>query len=362
LDRIFTIPEAIAFHLTPAKTGEYTGQLVDLNVEDVTVDWFDPAYDVGKSLWSGVEDSWKYMSGATKREKEEEEMLKQELKLANKKAEKKAEKKTEKKTEKEAKKEAKRNAKNKGEETGGEKDDSGGASSENKKMIRKIHKFYEVSKENDPSRDKKALYIKDNGKDDKDVDAAGYDMSALDPQLKLQTYFRKAFEYRMINAMEATELKTYSDVLTALTLILSSVISVLLLAGESSDTVKGAAILSTLIGLITGYLSYMGFNERLERHNQSVAAFASVQRSIYNVLMVENDMGIFDNLKPLTYSFNEARLGMPLIPTHKMAQYRDNQDRSLFPNITDESLWNESLEVRILTSLSFSLSFNHRMA
>jgi hypothetical protein len=372
LDRIFTIPETIAFHLTPAKTGEYTGELAELDPEDVTVDWFDPVYDVGKSLWSGVVDTWKHVSGATKRENEKEsvarEMLDNDLALAKKYNEKKK-KRREARKKKEAEKEAKNNgvtnieAPAGGEDAGGEIDPSGDASSRNKIEGRKIHEFYQLSKENDKARDGQALYIKDNGADDDVIDAAGYDMSSLDPQLKLQNYFRKAFEYRMVNAMEATELKTYSDILTALTLILSSVVSVLLLAGESSDTVRGAAILSTLIGLITGYLSYMGFNERLERHNQSVAAFAAVQRQIYNVLMVEDDKGIFNHLVPLTSSFNEARQGMSLIPTHKIAQYRDNQDRSLFPSITDDSLWNESLEVRILASLSdFSLYFNHRMA
>ena len=89
----------------------------------------------------------------------------------------------------------------------------------------------------------------------------------------------------------------------------------------------------------------MGFNERLERHNQSVAAFASVQRDIYTVLMIENDKWISDELAKLTAAFNEARLNMPLIPAHKVTKYRDEQDRSLFPDITDESLWNDSLEV-----------------
>merc|ERR1712146_358768 len=61
--------------------------------------------------------------------------------------------------------------------------------------------------------------------------------------------------------------------------------------------------------------------------------------------MIENDKGIVDNIDRLTSSFNEARQGMPLIPSYKIARYRDRRGHCLFPNITDESLWNESMEV-----------------
>lgn len=318
LDRVFTIPSHVAFHYTPEQTGEYTEQLTIPNLEDATEDCFDPCFEGGQRTLR--------FFGVTSRK---EEGKKPSTKPIN-----------------ERKKKVKEGKGAPGAAGGGEVDGERSKLVEKKgSNTTKIHEFYRISKERDKPRDKEALYIKDNGIDDHEMDAAGYDKSSLDPQLKLQSYFRKAFEYRMINALEATELKVYSDILTALTLILASVISVLLLAGDSSEAVDAAGILSALISLITGYLSYMGFNERLERHNQSVAAFASVQRDIYTVLMIENDKGISDELAKLTAAFNEARLNMPLIPAHKVTKYRDEQDRSLFPDITDESLWNDSLEV-----------------
>jgi|AntAceMinimDraft_1070359.scaffolds.fasta_scaffold63410_1 hypothetical protein len=71
----------------------------------------------------------------------------------------------------------------------------------------------------DGKRPTTALYIKDNGVDDPEIDEAGADRSSLDPQLKLQKYFRQAFQYRMINSLEGTYAGGYTDRLDGLSFL-----------------------------------------------------------------------------------------------------------------------------------------------
>ena len=190
--------------------------------------------------------------------------------------------------------------------------------------------FFQESK-NDKPRPKTSLYIKDNGVDDPDVDLAGADRSALDPQLKLQKYFRQAFQYRMVNSLEGTRLQFYADIIAGLTLTFSVVISILLLAGLSDTIVTAAAILSAIVTFLTGFSSYMGFQDRYEKHCMSSTQFATVQRDIYTILQTETDKGIADEITMLTTDFNNAREQMPIIQDDIIKGYLDEKGITLFP-------------------------------
>lgn len=285
VSRVFRVPEFISFHLTPDRMNEYTG-FRDIDEEQGRKDAVEYIYDVYnffRALFKSV---------PSENEKSKEKVVE------------------------------KQNLLNTG----------------------KVD-FFKESLKTDQKRPRKAFYIKDNGVDDQDaLDDAGNDRSSLDPQLKLQKYFRQAFEYRMVNSMEASRLAIYADFIAAAALSLSAILSILLLSGQDDTLITVAALLSAIVTFLTGYSSYMGFAVRYEKHTTASTKFATVQRNIYNVLQTESDSGIAKKLTQLTSDFNSAREVMPIVDNDILTSYLDEENRALFPDIMEEMTWNESVE------------------
>jgi hypothetical protein len=168
--------------------------------------------------------------------------------------------------------------------------------------------------------------------------------SHLDPQLKLQSFFKRAFEYRMINAIEATTLRKKADVITFTTLLLSTAVSILILDGSRTYFITLAAILSAVITALTAFSSYMNYIQRYEKHSTSVKRFASVNRDLFSMLFTCDDSDIADNFNFIAAQYNSAREHQPVIKPEIIKAYYDEHGNPLFPNIREEDLWNESLD------------------
>jgi hypothetical protein len=203
VSRVFRVPEFIAFHLTPDRMNEYTG-FRDIDEEQGHKDAVEYVYDVYNFFGGLFKSAAEHVENGKRKVVEKQNLL----------------------------------------NTG------------------KVD-FFKESLKTDQKRPRKAFYIKDNGVDDQDeLDDAGNDRSSLDPQLKLQKYFRQAFEYRLVNTMEASRLAVYADCIAAAALSLSAIISILLLSGQDDTLITVAAILSAIVTFLTGYSSYMGFAVR----------------------------------------------------------------------------------------------------
>ena len=133
-----------------------------------------------------------------------------------------------------------------------------------------------------------------------------------------------------------TRLQFSADLIAGLTLVLSVTISILLLAGLSESVITAAAILSAIVTFLTGFSSYMGYQNRYEKHCMSSTQFASVQQNIYTVLQTDTDKGIAENIGTLTTDFNNAREQMPIIQDDIVRQYVDEKGYALFPDIVEE--------------------------
>ena len=173
----------------------------------------------------------------------------------------------------------------------------------------------------------------------------------LDPQTKLQLILRKAFEYRMLNSLEAQYVRTRSDNITFLSLVLSGISSVLLLMNSFALSGAVAAILTAAVTTLTGYNSYMHFTDRYEKHTASVKAFANLQRDVMAALQTKNDDEITDNFTEYSVALSAAIANMPLVEQSRMDTYKRKVEKdgtsvweSYFPNISDMARWNESVE------------------
>jgi hypothetical protein len=174
----------------------------------------------------------------------------------------------------------------------------------------------------------------------------------LDPQTKLQLILRKAFEYRMLNSMEAQYVRKCSDDLTFLSLVLSGISSILLLTNYHESSAVIAATLTAAVTTLTGYNSYMQFTNRYEKHTASVKAFANLQRDVMADLQTKNDDEITDNFTEYSMNLSAAIAKMPLVEQSRMNTYRKKIKKedgstvweSFFPNISDMARWNESVE------------------
>jgi hypothetical protein len=166
----------------------------------------------------------------------------------------------------------------------------------------------------------------------------------LDPQIKLQMYYRKAFEYRMANAFEAEDMNNKANLLTFITLILSSTTSILLLAGSSPNVIQAGAVLAALITFCTGLSSYMGYSRRYEAHCISVSDFSRIQRELANLIQTESNETIAREFESIATKFNEARTRMPLLYPDYIEAYRDENGKRIFKRIIDAALQKESID------------------
>lgn len=173
----------------------------------------------------------------------------------------------------------------------------------------------------------------------------------LSPQIKLQLYYRKCFEYRMAHAFEAADMNFKANFLTFFTLILSSMASILLLSGSSGNTeapnehiLTGGAVLSALITFCTGLASYMGYSTRFELHSVSVADFTKLQRDLVTLIQTETTDEISKQFEEVADKFNVARSRMPLLYPDYLEAYRDEHGKRIFKRIIDSALEKESME------------------
>jgi hypothetical protein len=173
----------------------------------------------------------------------------------------------------------------------------------------------------------------------------------LSPQIKLQLYYRKSYEYALINALEASKNKFWGNLLTFLTLVLSMATSILLLssAKENSDdsgggdtSESGGAVLSAMVTGITGINSFMRYNQKFEEHANSVAEFSKIQRNIVNDLQTKEEIHLAKSFDMNAKAFNAAKESMPTIPPERVAAYKDAEGHRLFRKINDESEVKES--------------------
>jgi len=161
------------------------------------------------------------------------------------------------------------------------------------------------------------------------------------PQIKLQLYYKKAFEYRMLCAFEATSMLNYSDRFTFTLLMMSTVSSILLLSGKTEASSLIAAIISALSVPMTAFASYMKYAHNYEVLSLNVAVFAGIQRDFLTILNTgEDDAG--DGFESVYARFTEAVENMPLISTATIHSYKDENEKPLFKTITNKSIWRET--------------------
>ena len=165
----------------------------------------------------------------------------------------------------------------------------------------------------------------------------------LDPQTKLQLILRKVYEYRILNSLEATNVRWYADTVTFLSLLLSGISSILLLGDYSNFAGAIAATLTAIITALTGYQSYMQFSGRYEKHTASTKEFANLQRTITMDLKTLDDEKITENFEEYTSNLGQAVASMPLVEQETIMKYRKDGER-MFRFISDIDRWNESVE------------------
>ena len=184
----------------------------------------------------------------------------------------------------------------------------------------------------------------------------------LEVQTKMQLTLRKAFQYRILNAMEASRLRNLADAVTFLALVLSGVSSILLLTSYDEASIAIAATISAVVTALTGYQSYMEFESRYTSHASSVKDFSSVQRNILTSLTIKTEQNMAKDLVQLTAELAAAVQAMPgvspeIIEGYKAKEgkniahtgnpdpsYSKDGRRSLFPQITSINRWNESMD------------------
>lgn len=172
--------------------------------------------------------------------------------------------------------------------------------------------------------------------------------SKVSTQLKLQSYYRKAVEYRIANSLEASAMKFRRDIITSLVIIMSTAVSVLLLYPTTELLVTIGALISALVSALSAFSSFMEYSTLFEKHSGSVAVFANLQRTILNLLHTgtekEQQMGFVDIAEEFAYAINIMPMLDPRrIQLHK--SYNGNKGigkPKLFKEILDNNLRKES--------------------
>jgi hypothetical protein len=188
-----------------------------------------------------------------------------------------------------------------------------------------------------------------------DADGQFTSEELLEPQTKMQLTLKKAFQYRILNAMEASRLRFLADTTTFFALLLSGVSSILLLTSYNEASIAIAATISAVVTALTGYQSYMELESRHTSHASSVKDFANLQRDIMASLMVESDEQITEDLVDRSAKLASAVQAMPFVSPETIEGYRwesiPHADKAiignevmLFPDLTNLNRWNESME------------------
>ena len=165
----------------------------------------------------------------------------------------------------------------------------------------------------------------------------------LSPQIKLQLYYRKAFEYASANGLEASHNKLLGNILTFVTLVLSTTTSILLLRGNNGDQgiIVVGAIFSAIVTGLTGFNSFMKYSQKYEEHANSVAEFSKIQRSIVNDLQTKNEQEFAKSFDSNAKAFGSARENMPLIAPDRLDKYKNKEGATLFHKIREGELMEE---------------------
>ena len=150
-------------------------------------------------------------------------------------------------------------------------------------------------------------------------------------QVKLQLYYRKVVEYRLAHALEASATRRMRDAISAVTLLISTAVSVLMTIDGPPILTSIGAVLAALVTAITGYGSFMDFHGRHEQHSMSVASFAVLQRNLANLLQTGTRAEQRREFAEMANQFNRCRDEMPLLLPERLRRYKvsDLRDSSL---------------------------------
>jgi len=154
----------------------------------------------------------------------------------------------------------------------------------------------------------------------------------LDTQMRLQTWLRKAGEYRMAHSTVATACAERGSLAAFAQLLASNAVSIMLLLGP--DLAAVAAVASALISAFAGFVRFFDFNSRAASHSQASRTFAAIERDLMMMITTGSaaeQRSAFDSIGD---RFSLAEANAPDLPDDVTDDKDDDTDELLYPNIT----------------------------
>lgn len=162
-------------------------------------------------------------------------------------------------------------------------------------------------------------------------------LDKIEPEFKLQLYYRMAFEFRLANMITFGNVSTESLGLNFLLLVMATTSSVMLmLASSKADFPYAtvAAVLAALVTVLTGLTSFKAYSLRIEQHGVSLRRFATVEREFLLLLQCCSNKQQIKRFDEAAVGLAEAQKTMPVLPMHSLSKLKDEEGGTLFDAIT----------------------------